>query len=290
MIRILIFLAIAALAQAQDLAEKLQNISVTLHASDGAQGSGVLFTRDGGNYVLSAAHVVDGGRKVVTFSDNVSGETKKYTKFDNVKVVREILKEGRSIGKMSIEAEVIAFSSADYGDDLVLLKLRDAITPDSAVFYSGTSIPSVGSKVCHVGSFLGQEGSNSFSEGLVSQVGRVLKEANDHVFDQSSATAFPGSSGGGMFNAQGEYIGTLVRGAGETFNLYVPIRRIKEWAKRHGVEFIFDTNGKPDESKIVLEGLEPAPVSSPSFRETDSETMEHISRFHKLIDKAQGAQ
>lgn len=252
------------MAQGQELAEKLQNLSVTLHASDGAQGSGVLFTRDGKNYVLSAAHVVDGGRKVVTFSENSSGETKKFTKFDNVKVVREIIKEGRSIGKMSIEADVIAYSSADYGDDLVLLKLKDSITSDSAVFYAGSSIPSVGTKVCHVGSFLGQEGSNSFSEGLVSQVGRVLKEANDHVFDQSSATAFPGSSGGGMFNASGEYIGTLVRGAGETFNLYVPIRRIKEWAKRHNVEFIFDANGKPDDSKVVLEGLEPssAPGSS----------------------------
>ena len=66
-----------------------------------------------------------------------------------------------------------------------------------------------------------------------------------------------------MWNAEtGEYIGTLVRGSGETFNYYVPVRRIKEWAKRHNIEFIFDANGKPDESKIVLEGLEPDEVKS----------------------------
>ena len=235
--------------------EALQNLSVTVHAL-GAQGSGVIITRDGKNYVLTAGHVVDDARKVQKFTDNSTGESKRYTKFEPVKVVREIVRDGRSIGKTSIEAEVIAYSSSDeFGDDLALLKLRDPITTESAVFYKGTQIPGSGTAVSHVGSFLGQEGSNSFSEGKVSQVGRTLF---DKVFDQSSATAFPGSSGGGIWKSDtGEYIGTLVRGAGENFNLYVPMRRLKEWAKRHNVEFIFDEGAKPDDSKIVLEGLEP---------------------------------
>ena len=234
--------------------EALQNLSVTVHA-DRAQGSGVIITRDGKNYVLTAGHVVDDVRKVQKFTDNVTGEGKRYTKFDPVTVVREIIRDGRSIGKTSIEAEVIAYSSSDYGDDLALLKLRDPITTESAVFYKGSVIPGSGTPVSHVGSFLGQDGSNSFSEGKVSQVGRVLL---DHVFDQTSATAFPGSSGGGVWKTEtGEYIGTLVRGAGETFNLIVPVRRIKDWAKRQGVEFIFEEGAKPDDSKIVLEGLEP---------------------------------
>jgi hypothetical protein len=234
--------------------EALQNISVTVKTSGGT-GSGVLMTRDGTNYVLTAGHVVDGVRKVQNYTDNASGERKRLTKFDPVKVVREVIKDGRSVGKMEIEAEVICFSSADYGDDLALLKLRDKITDDSATFYAGSAIPGSGTPVSHVGSFLGQDGSNSFSEGKISQIGRML---NDHVFDQTSAPAFPGSSGGGVFMAAtGEYIGTLVRGAGETFNLIVPVRRIKEWAKRQGVEFLFDPKAKVDESKIVLEGLEP---------------------------------
>ena len=254
---ILFLLLIPCLSFAQDLAEKLQNLSVTVHAADGAQGSGVLITRDGKNYVLTAAHVIDGGREVLEFTDNSTGLNKKFTRFKMVRIVREIIQDGRSIGKMTIEADVVAYSSADFGDDLALLKLRYPIAPASVVFYKGEAIPSTGSPIFHVGSFLGQDGSNSYSEGKISQVGRVLKEANDKVFDQSSATAFPGSSGGGMFNAQGEYIGTLVRGAGETFNLYVPVRRIRDWAKRHGVEFIFDETAKVDETKVVLEGLEP---------------------------------
>jgi len=234
--------------------EKLQNLSVTVHAG-GAQGSGVIITRDGKNYILTAGHVVDGVRKVTKMLNNVTGESLRQSKFEPVKVVREIVRDGRSIGKTTIEAEVIAFSSAEYGDDLALLKLRDPITTESAVFYKGSGIPGTGTAVSHVGSFLGQEGSNSFSEGKVSQIGRTLY---DHVFDQSSATAFPGSSGGGIFNAEtGEYIGTLVRGAGENFNLYVPVRRLKDWAKRHNIEFIFEEGSKPDESKVILEGLEP---------------------------------
>lgn len=242
--------------------EKLQNLSVTVHAV-GAQGSGVLITRDGKNYVLTAGHVVDDARKVTKLLDNQTGENKRKSKFEDVNVVREIIKEGRSIGKTSIEAEVIAYSSSEYGDDLALLKLREPITTDSVVFYKGSAIPSTGTQVSHVGSFLGQDGSNSYSKGEISQIGRMLY---GHVFDQSSATAFPGSSGGGMWNAEtGEYIGTLVRGSGETFNYYVPVRRIQEWAKRQGVDFIFDENAKPDESKIVLEGLEPDGDTS-SFR------------------------
>lgn len=256
--------------------EKLQNISVTVHAGP-ATGSGVVISRSGANYILTAGHVVDDVRKVTKLLDNVTGESKRHSKFDAVTVIREVIRDGRSIGKNSIEGEVVAYSSSEYGDDLALIKLRDPITQDSAVFYKEAVIPATGTRVSHVGSFLGQDGSNSFSEGQISQIGRTLY---NHVFDQSSCTAFPGSSGGGIFNAEtGEYIGTLVRGSGETFNYYVPIRRIKEWAKRHKVEFIFDEQSTPDDSKIVLEGLEPDPDSSNYRREYNEK------KFPKMIQR-----
>ena len=56
--------------------------------------------------------------------------------------------------------------------------------------------------------------------------------------------AFPGSSGGGVYLTDGRYVGMIVRGAGETFNLTVPIRRMREWAKRMGVEFTLDPSLK----------------------------------------------
>lgn len=271
-----ILLLACASTQAAFPPEKLQNISVTVHAGP-ATGSGVIISRGGANYILTAGHVVDDVRKVTKLLDNVSGESKRHSKFDPVTVIREVIRDGRSIGKNSIEGEVVAFSSSEYGDDLALIKLRDPISQESAVFYKGSTIPSTGTRVSHVGSFLGQDGSNSFSEGQISQIGRTLY---DHVFDQSSATAFPGSSGGGIFNAEtGEYIGTLVRGSGETLNYYVPIRRIKEWAKRHNVEFIFDEQSKPDDSKIILEGLEPDPDTSGYRRENIEK------KFPKMIQR-----
>jgi hypothetical protein len=78
----------------------------------------------------------------------------------------------------------------------------------------------------------------------MSQVGRVLNlgSGGGTVFDQTTVTAFPGSSGGGVFLTNGKYVGMLVRGAGETFNLIVPVRRMKSWVKSRGIEWVLDPN------------------------------------------------
>ncbi len=244
---------------AEELSQKLQQVSVTVHAGR-AQGSGVLITRDNVNYVLTAGHVVDGLRTVMSFSDNESGGTKKFAKFSAVKVVKELYQDGRSVGTSSVEGEVIAYSSAEWGHDLALIKLRTKIADASAQFYLGEAIPANGTKLAHVGSLLGQDGSNSYTTGVYAQQGRVLF---DHVFDQTTCSAFPGSSGGGVYlEATGEYIGCLVRGAGETFNLIVPVRRIKEWASAHKVEFILDPAKPVDLKAVKLELLEPASDSA----------------------------
>lgn len=76
-----------------------------------------------------------------------------------------------------------------------------------------------------------------------------------------------------FLKSNGQYIGTLVRGAGETFNLFVPVRRIHEWAKTHHVEFIFDPKAKPDFSKVKLEDKEPMPKKDPEVEGLGSRTM-----------------
>ena len=102
----------------------------------------------------------------------------------------------------------------------------------------------------------GQLGSNSMTAGIVSQHGRVLSGLNG-VFDQTTVTAFPGSSGGGVYLEDGRYIGMLVRGAGEGFNLIVPVRRMRTWAKEANVEWAMDPTAKmptPEElSKLPVE-------------------------------------
>lgn len=275
----ILILSLYLSAGAQNLSEKLQNLSVTVHSS-GGQGSGVIITRGETNYILTASHVIDNARTVTSFHDNSTGGTKKFSKFKVVTVVKELTRDGRKIGFTEIEAEVIAYSSPEYGDDLALLKLRENITKDSVEFWKSeqATLPT-GTKISHVGSFLGQSGSNSYSEGRISQVGRVLF---DHVFDQADITGFPGSSGGGIFIAEtGEYIGTLVRGAGQGYLLFVPSRRIKVWAKNHNVEFIFDKNAKVDEKAIKLETLEP--IEGGGSSHADESSINRETKFNKTF-------
>ena len=70
-----------------------------------------------------------------------------------------------------------------------------------------------------------------------------MKGANVKVFDQVTAVAFPGSSGGGMFlKENGEYIGMLTQGVMKLqgFNFIVPVRRIHALAKDAKIEWAID--------------------------------------------------
>lgn len=228
-------------------ASKLQDISVTIDSGVG-HGSGTLFNRkvDGDivTYVWTAAHVIDNLRKTRTVI--VDGSPKTVVEFGDAKLVQEFRQNGRRIGEGRMEARVVRYSDAERGEDLALLEVRKRnFVPYelSAKFYLDEEIPEVGTRLSHVGSLLGQVGSNSYTEGVVSQIGRVIDDlgANGVVFDQTTVTAFPGSSGGGVYRADdGRYVGMLVRGAGEQFNFIVPIRRMRAWAKQADIEWAID--------------------------------------------------
>jgi len=136
-----------------------------------------------------------------------------------------------------------------------MVRKRDFVKASAKFHNDGPSIVPIGTKLFHVGSLLGQDGSNSMTSGIMSQVGRVidLGKADGTVFDQTTVTAFPGSSGGGVFVAgeekemvkhRGQYCGMLVRGAGETFNLIVPVRRMITWAKDNNCSWALDESAK----------------------------------------------
>ena len=232
-------------------AERLQDISVTIDTGSG-QGSGTLFNRkvDGKvvTYVWTAAHVVDGLRKQRTVI--INGSPKTVVEFSDATLIQEFRQSGRRIGEARMDARVVRYSDAERGEDLALLEVRQRdFVPEktSTKFYLKETIPAVGTRLAHVGSLLGQVGANSYTEGVVSQIGRVVEDlgANGVVFDQTTVTAFPGSSGGGVYEAStGDYVGMLVRGAGEQFNLIVPVRRMKEWAKSAKVEWALDPEAK----------------------------------------------
>jgi hypothetical protein len=237
-----LFLVATATASAQDakLIDHLQSISVTIRA-DSSQGSGTLVTRRRGDetltFVWTAAHVLDTLRKTRPIVDPNSGAGKVAIEFGDAAIIQEFRQNGRRIGEIKMDAKVVRYSDADHGEDLALLQVRKTnFTPAdaSAKFYLDDEIPALGTKLLHVGSLL--------------NLG-----ANGVVFDQTTATAFPGSSGGGVhLEKDGRYVGMVVRGAGESFNFIVPVRRMRAWAKKANIEWALDPSVKvPDDDELA---------------------------------------
>lgn len=257
---LLCVLFFAGVALPKDVAQHLQDISVTIRAGDGyggCEGSGVIKTRiiDGKriNFVWTAAHVVENLRRVETVV-TPDGSERKIVSFNDCSLVKELIEGGRRVGEMKMDAVVIRYSAKE---DLALLRIRkEDFINASVTFYLDPNIPKIGTPLFHVGSLLGQAGSNSMTSGIVSQIGRVYSEIGKETFDQTTVAAFPGSSGGGVYLTDARYIGMLVRGAGETFNLVVPVRRMIKWAKHAEIEWAIDDGVKPP----TLEKLKEMPI------------------------------
>jgi hypothetical protein len=254
----MLLILVATLASGAALAgvpDDLQQISVTIKSGD-AQGSGTIVTRKIGadtvSFIWTAGHVVDNlrvVRKVIT----ADGGTRVLVEFRDAQIVQEFQQGGRRVGETKLDARVIKFSDADFGEDLALLMVRRVNAYPLAVsakFKTDVNyVPAIGVELSHCGSLLGQFGANSYTEGVLSQVGRTLemKGANVKVFDQVTAVAFPGSSGGGMFlKANGEYVGMLTQGVMKLqgFNFIVPVRRIHAFARTARIEWAVDPSAK----------------------------------------------
>jgi len=249
----MIALSLTSLIHAQeDVAQHLQDISVTIRAAN-SEGSGVLITRElqlkkgdkdkvKVNFVVTCAHVVDGLRSTRIIIDS-KGQKKTIIEFRNAQIIKELVEGGRKVGELTMEAKVILYSDSEDGEDLaVLIVLKRGFVDTNTKFFLDKKPVSIGTQWFHVGSLLGQSGAKSMTTGIMSKIGRVFNLGNGDgtVFDQTTVTAFPGSSGGGVFLTDGQYIGMLVRGSGETFNFIVPIRRMVSWADDRDVEWVLD--------------------------------------------------
>jgi len=266
-------------ARCQDVAkvsQNLQDISVTIRAAR-SEGSGVLKVRDGVTYVWTAGHVVDDLRSTRDVIDAKSGTKKTVVEFQDAKVVKQLVEDGRTVGRVEFDAEVVRFSDSHNGHDLALLRVRKKnFSTASAVFYLDDAIPPIGTELYHVGSLLGQFGSNSMTTGIVSQIGRIHEK---QIYDQLTVSAFPGSSGGGVFLKDGRYMAMLVRGSGETFNLAVPVRRMRVWAKSAGVEWaINDGVPVPSEEELRRLPIDDAGVTFESSRSDSAKSLKFLIR------------
>jgi hypothetical protein len=227
--------------------------------------------------------VVDGLRSTRTVIDG-QGKNKTVIEFKDAQVVKELVEDGRKVGELKMDAKVILYSDATDGEDLALLMVRKkGFVDQNTEFFLASKNIEIGEPLLHVGSLLGQAGANSMTAGIMSQVGRVLNigSGDGTVFDQTTVTAFPGSSGGGVFMNDGKYVGMLVRGSGETFNLIVPVRRMTKWAKKRNIEWAIDTT-KPVPAIGDIKKIEPEDA------ELDHKSGDPVSKslFPFLIRKA----
>ena len=282
------FLSALSPKETRIVANYLQDISVTIR-SEGkyskSEGSGVLITRDVGGkkitFVWTCGHVVDNLRSVRTVIDG--GRSRKVVEFSDVQIIKELVEDGRRVGEMKMDASVIKYSDADDGEDLALLMVHAKdYGKASAKFYLDKKEPiiPIGTPLFHVGSLLGQFGSNSMTSGIVSQVGRIREKVE---YDQTTVTAFPGSSGGGVYLQDGRYVGMIVRGAGEGFNLMVPIRRMKRWAAEHDIMWALD----PKLDVPSIKDIKDLPVESTGDKgdedDKDSKSFKFDRDFPSLI-------
>jgi S1-C subfamily serine protease len=236
----LLLCAIVALAVAappalrQQIQERLLGTSVQvvaeLSSAMGAysvRGSGTVFKRNGRTYILTAAHVIEELKQVVEDDENGKG---KRVLWRDAWVVLERVKDGRKTGELRLLAKVVfaTKSEEDGGDDVAVLEVYEGdLFPYSAVPLPKGKSVWVGQECWHVGSLYG-EFVNSVSRGIIAAVGRLL---HGKTFYQTSTTAAPGSSGGGVFvvdeDGQLYWAGMLTRGAGQTVNFVVPIERVR---------------------------------------------------------------
>ena len=118
-----IVLAICSLGLGQDLAQQLQDVSVTVQAGR-SEGSGVLITRNVKttgdkiekiNFVWTAAHVIDNLRSVRTIIRG--GRPVQLVEFKDVQVVQELVEGGRKVGELKMDTKVLKYSHSENGED-----------------------------------------------------------------------------------------------------------------------------------------------------------------------------
>ena len=194
-------------AEASDpTCDKIRAVSVTIHSAAGQHyGSGTLFTKGGETFVLTAHHVVKG--------DRIEGDRFKVTQFRSTADGIETM--------VTYRGQAVAFLPAE---DAAILKLGELDGVTGCRFASVAPEPD--DPLIHCGSYGVPDSTvafHSITKGSVVALGRYF---GDQLFDTGDFTMFPGSSGGGVFNATGELIGFVSRGMGDRSCLFVPVRRL----------------------------------------------------------------
>ena len=185
-----LFFPLAAFGQlsTNGIVQRVSSSVVTIEGKLGT-GSGVVLDSDG--IVVTNFHVIEGESEISIKSSN---------------------------GDVYTAVSVVDY---DLSKDIVLLKVKAFDIPFSKM--GNSNQVSIGDDVVIIGSPRGL--SQSVSRGIIS----AKRDSGDgYTLFQTDAAVSPGSSGGGMFNSNGELIGIVVSKltSAENVNFVIPINYI----------------------------------------------------------------
>jgi len=167
--------------------ERMVNANVEVE-TDGGFGSATLVQWSNTVIALTAAHVVG-------------------TNADNARLLRRVVEKNEYVGSdVSLCKLKYVFGELDVAE---MRPYRDSFRNNGVVICpTGANL---GETVYVVSSRLGGAYSQSISRGIVSAVGRRREsDKGEFLVDQTDAAVSPGSSGGGVFNDRGEFVGMVV--------------------------------------------------------------------------------
>jgi S1-C subfamily serine protease len=176
---------------------------------DGGSGTGIAVKLDDSRVVvLTAAHVI-GDSKLAVLLRGEKGLTGEVA----VRMVR---------------AKVL--KTWPEWDIAILVPLYPQWVSESTSLAKGA--PPLGSRLIHIGCYLGSGFPFSVSEGIASNFNVLPPETVcegwpwKHPLDQTNIGVLGGCSGGPIFNPAGELVGIVVGSAGPPISVYVPARDI----------------------------------------------------------------
>lgn len=233
----------------------LSSISVQITLPDRSTGSGIAFTRKDSNgkdvtLIWTAGHAcmyrekymavfigpITNGNKISTITrTNMLIRNGYYT---NAVISQDIVVNGETKYTNIVNGSIIKCSrdEDDGGNDLGLIRINGKFFNENTfTFDLSNRIPNIGEPLYNIASPFGEYGTYSF--GVISFVGRKVEGV---LFDQASITVFPGSSGSGIFNSNGNCMGIILLMKAPGMAYYAPIRRMQRWAKEQHVEWALD--------------------------------------------------
>lgn len=209
-------------AYPQSVSERAYSNTVAIQDGMG-HGSGVLVTRGDDTFIWTVAHVA-------AHFANPDGSFREM-----------MIRQGEKVGR----ARVIRCGDSYVADDLALLQVIEGDFKGDAKFFQPFNEVELGQAIIHCGSPYDIElNGNLLFYGNISHIGRMFSLPFipvPRILDQCDVIAYPGCSGGGIFDAEtGGILGFMSLGGDPGLAAMVPSRIVYDWAKLHDCLWAFD--------------------------------------------------